>query len=48
LPYNHLYHRLGSQDSNTDASQIINETKAAQAKLLRWLSMGWTTDSVWV
>jgi len=25
---------LGSQDSNTDISQIINETKAAQAKPL--------------
>jgi len=32
LPYNNLYCSLGSQDSNTDVSQTINETKAAQAK----------------
>jgi len=32
LPYNNLYHRPGSQDSITDVSQIINKTKAAQAK----------------
>ncbi len=27
-----LYHRLESQDSNTDISQLINATKAVQAK----------------
>jgi len=32
LSYNNLYRSLGSQDSNTDISQIINETKATQAK----------------
>jgi len=29
---NDLYRSLESQDSNTDVSQIINETKAVQAK----------------
>jgi len=41
LPYNNLYRSLGSQDSDTNISQVINETKAAQAKtamIIEWLN----------
>jgi len=32
MPYNNLYRSLESQESNTDVSQIQNETKAVQGK----------------
>jgi len=44
MPYNNLYRSLGSQDSNTNVSQIIiTRPRLLRPKLIRWLLMGWTT-----